>query len=116
MAQLYRTADLFVLGSLKEMMPIAILEAAASGLPCLVNAHPVMQWMVGPGGLSLDLSAPGGLSRALEQLGSDSDRRRQLGQLARQYCLEHFRRDRVVDQILQYYQFVAATPPSRGQK
>lgn len=116
MAQLYRTADLFLLGSLKEMMPIAILEATASGLPCLINAHPVMQWMIGPGGLSLDLSAPGELGRALEELGSDAQRRQELGEQARKYCLDHFSRDRVVDQILEYYRFVAATPPRQGHK
>ena len=47
MPELYRAADLFVLCSLKEMMPIALLEATASGLPSLVNRHPVVEWMVG---------------------------------------------------------------------
>ena len=32
MADLYRAADLFVLCSLKEMMPIALIEAGASRL------------------------------------------------------------------------------------
>jgi glycosyltransferase involved in cell wall biosynthesis len=50
MPDLYRCMDVFVLTSLFEMMPIALLEALASGLPCLVNRHPVLEWMVGTGG------------------------------------------------------------------
>jgi len=47
MPDLYRVMDVFVLASLFEMMPIALLEALASGLPCLVNKHPVLEWMTG---------------------------------------------------------------------
>ena len=47
MPDLYRAMDVFVLASLFEMMPIALLEALASGLPCLVNQHPVLEWMIG---------------------------------------------------------------------
>lgn len=50
MPDLYRAMDVFVLSSLFEMMPIALLEAMASGLPCLVNRHPVLEWMIGAGG------------------------------------------------------------------
>jgi 1,2-diacylglycerol 3-alpha-glucosyltransferase len=103
MPELYRAADLFALGSLKEMMPIALLEATASGLPCLVNRHPVMEWMIGPGGESLDLSRPGILADVIMRLASDPQRRGELGRLAREHCVSQFGRDRVVDQILEYY-------------
>ena len=49
MPDLYRVMDVFVLTSLFEMMPIALLEALASGLPCVVNQHPVLEWMIGAG-------------------------------------------------------------------
>jgi 1,2-diacylglycerol 3-alpha-glucosyltransferase len=107
MPDLYRAADLFVLASLKEMMPIALLEALASGRPCIVHEHPVMQWMVGPGGLSGDLSVAGGMAEAIERLSIDVDERAQLGLLARDHCLEHFGREAVVSQIMDYYQRVA---------
>jgi glycosyltransferase involved in cell wall biosynthesis len=106
MPELYRAADLFVLGSLKEMMPIALLEATASGLPCVINAHPVMQWMIGPGGRAIDMAAEGVLAAELEKLLSNAQERRELGRLARQHCEGTFSRDRVVDQILAYYDFV----------
>jgi glycosyltransferase involved in cell wall biosynthesis len=108
MPQLYRAADVFTLGSLKEMMPIALLEATASGLPCLVNAHPVMQWMIGPGGVAIDMSRAGALAAALEPLVLQPELRGELSRLARQHCVLHFSEGAVVDQILAYYQQVMA--------
>jgi glycosyltransferase involved in cell wall biosynthesis len=107
MASLYRSADAFVLCSLFEMMPIAVLEATASGLPCLVHHHPVLRWMVGPGGEHLNLQAPGGLAAGLGELLTNQELRMQLGAAARQHCIQSFGRDQVVDQILDYYAFTA---------
>ncbi|MFL5342204.1 MAG: glycosyltransferase family 4 protein [Gemmataceae bacterium] len=110
MPDLYRTADLFCLGSLLEMMPIALLEATASGLPCLVNRQPVMEWMVGGGGPSIDMAAPGALAAALERLLREPAERARLGRRARAHCVEHFSRGAVIDQILAYYGTVAGEP------
>ncbi len=105
MADLYRLADAFVLCSLREMMPIALLEATASGVPCLVNRHPIMEWMVGPGGRAIDMASRGALSAALLDLGTDPAARAELGVGARRHCLTQFSRDRVMEQILAYYAF-----------
>lgn len=106
MPDLYRAADAFALCSLKEMMPIALLEAAASGLPCLIHPYPVMEWMAGPGGVPLDMAAPGALAAALDHLLADPERRRSLGRGARAHCVEEFGEERVVDRIVAYYGFV----------
>ena len=53
------------------------------------------------------MAAPGALAAALDGLLTQKDRRLQLGGLARRHCLAHFSRDRVVDQILEYYEFVS---------
>jgi 1,2-diacylglycerol 3-alpha-glucosyltransferase len=113
MPELYRTADVFTLCSLFEMMPIALLEATSSALPCVVNRHPILEWMTGPGGVAIDMSAPGGLARTLASLLSDAQRCRRLGEAARGHCLANFSRDAVVERILGYYQQVAgrAVPP-----
>lgn len=113
MADLYRAADLFVLCSLKEMMPIALLEATATGLGCVVNHAPIFEWITGPGGLAVDMAAPGALAAALAELVADPGRRRDLGGRARSYCVENFGRDRVVDRILEYYRAVLADGPAR---
>src|SRR5207249_4899153 len=73
MPSLYRAADLFVLCSSREMMPVALLAALATALGSLIT---------------------------------DPERCKQLGLLARDHFLAHFSRDRVVDQVLAYYQFV----------
>jgi glycosyltransferase involved in cell wall biosynthesis len=115
MPELYRAADVFTLCSLFEMMPIALIEAAASGLPCVVNRHPILEWMTGPGGVPIDMAAPGGLANTLAGLLSDSPRRIELGRAARAHCLANFSRDAVVDQILAYYRRVLGrTPTSAG--
>jgi len=107
---LYRSADVFVLGSLKEMMPIALLEATASGLPCVVHEHPVMQWMCGAGGCATDMSRAGNLAERLSSLLTDPPRLRMLGEQAREHCLANFGREAVVDQILAYYEQVSCRP------
>jgi glycosyltransferase involved in cell wall biosynthesis len=112
MPELYRTADVFALCSLMEMMPIALIEATASGLPCVVNQHPVVEWMTGPGGVSIDMAAPGELTATLVELLTDPARRRTMGAAAREHCVSQFSRDAVVDQILAYYEQVLGVPAS----
>lgn len=117
MPDLYRASDIFVLCSLMEMLGIVLLEASASGIPCLVHNYPVLEWVVGPGGLTIDMDRQGVLSEAMAGLLASADRRRELGELARRHCMEHFSKDRVLDQILEYYDFVMKNPehnsPSR---
>lgn len=110
MPELYRSADLFVLGSLFEMMPIALIEATSSGLPCVVHRHPVLEWMTGPGGTRIDMAARGELTRELVRLASDSPSRRALGGAAREHCLANFSEKAVVDRIIDYYQRVVLAP------
>lgn len=112
MPELYRAADAFVLCSLAEMMPIALIEATASGLPCLVNDHPVLRWVVGPGGETVDMARPGALAAALAPLLADPARRRAAGERGRRYCEDAFGRDRVVDRIVAYYRRVLEPVPS----
>jgi 1,2-diacylglycerol 3-alpha-glucosyltransferase len=111
MPKLYQAADLFVLTSLKEMMPIAILEAAASGRPCLTHRHPVLEWMVGPGGETLDMAAPGALAAALGRWLTEPAVCVAAGEAARDHCVRQFSVDVVVQQILDYYQQIMASTP-----
>jgi glycosyltransferase involved in cell wall biosynthesis len=112
MPDLYRIADLFVLCSLFEMMPIALIEATASGLPCITNKHPILEWMIGPGGVQIDMAGDGHLSIVLRELLVNPTNRTKLGRGARDHCLANFSRDAVVEQILRYYQNVTGRKPA----
>jgi glycosyltransferase involved in cell wall biosynthesis len=106
MPELYRASDVFVLASLFEMMPIALVEACACGLPCITHDHPVMRWMTGPGGSPVDMSKTGTLASALTTL--DSTLRSTLGAAARDHCLANFSTKSVVNRIVDYYHTVMA--------
>ena len=106
MPELYRAADVFVLCSLKEMLGTVLLEASASGIPCLIHQHPSMQWVIGPGGMALDMAQDGALAAAMAQLLQNGDRRIEMGTKAREHCITSFGRDRIVSEYLGYYRFV----------
>jgi glycosyltransferase involved in cell wall biosynthesis len=107
MPDLYRAADLFAFASLREMMPMALVEATASALPSLVHEHPIMKWIAGPGGVAVDMETPGTLSTAIARLAADTTERSRISVAARSWCERHFSSERVIDQVLNYYHFVA---------
>ncbi len=111
MAELYRIADVFVLASLFEMMPMALLEAGASGLPCVVHDDATLRWMTGVGGMPIDMRDAAALGEVLHRLLSDEGERRRIGQAARRHALAEFGTDVIVDRILDYYAAVNADRP-----
>jgi 1,2-diacylglycerol 3-alpha-glucosyltransferase len=75
---LLRASDRFVLASLGEGLPRALVEAVASGLPCLVHDYGVTRYALEEHGYFADFSKPGGLSGLLSaDLGAVGDPERQ---------------------------------------
>jgi glycosyltransferase involved in cell wall biosynthesis len=105
LATLYQSADIFALASIHEMMPIALLEALASGLPATCNDTPTLSWMVGPAGYPEDISQPGGLVRQWSQL-LDSSVRMDLSRQARAHVEATFSETKVLEQIEDMYRIV----------
>jgi glycosyltransferase involved in cell wall biosynthesis len=87
---LYQQADVFVLPSLIEGMPLVVLEAMACGVPVITTTH-------GPGdivrdgvdGFFVPIRDPEAIAQRLEQLYLDPGLRLQLGQNARAQALRH---------------------------
>ena len=66
-ADFYRAADVFVLGSLREGFGRVYLEALMHGLPVIAHQHPVMDYVLGGQGILGDLSRPNELTALLSR-------------------------------------------------
>jgi glycosyltransferase involved in cell wall biosynthesis len=64
-ADIYRASDVFVLASLGEGLPRALIEALGFGLPCVAHDYPVTQFALGDHGELGDLAVSGELARLL---------------------------------------------------
>jgi glycosyltransferase involved in cell wall biosynthesis len=105
---LLHAADVFTLASLHEMMPIAVLEALAVGLPVACNDDPTLRWMVDDAGPIGDISELGALAAQFSAL-ADPQIRSRMSLAARNRAEALFSEPVVVDQILAMYQQVAAS-------
>ena len=85
-------ADVFVLSSLSEGMPVSILEAMAAGLPVVASAVPGLEEVVVEGATGF-LTPPGDADALTERLGrlvDDPSLRGRLGAAGRVRAEQHF--------------------------
>lgn len=106
MPDLYRCADLFVLGSLREMFGIVLIEAMASGLPCFVHDHPVLKYVVGETGIVTNMEVHGELAAIIRQYLEPKELIRKKMPLARRQAVDLFSEDVVFKQTMDYYERV----------
>lgn len=78
-------ADVFVLASFAEGLPVALMEAMALGVPCISTTIAAIPELIldGENGLLVSPANPEVLCKALSKLALDSDLRRHLGRKAR---------------------------------
>jgi glycosyltransferase involved in cell wall biosynthesis len=109
--ELLATADLFVLSSHSEGLPLSILEAMAAGLPVVAsNVGGVPEAVVdGDTGLLVPPSDPQSLAAAIDRLLGDPALRRRLGQAGRTRIAEHFDLAAVHQAHLDLYRRVLAS-------
>jgi glycosyltransferase involved in cell wall biosynthesis len=67
MPGIYQSADLFVHAATREPFGLVLIEAMASGLPVLGHSFEVTKWIVGEGGIILDMTRVGELAREIDR-------------------------------------------------
>jgi len=105
MPELLRCLDAFVLTSLFEMMPIALLEAIATGVPVITHNHPVLKWMGDSGGIQIDMAQKENLAKTLTN--QTIQNLQTLGKQARNHALKNFSEDAVIQQYIHYYNHIS---------
>jgi len=104
-ADLINTADIYVLPSLSEGMPMGILEAMALGCPVVASAVNGVPELVCDqvNGLLVPPADVAALTQALEKLCVDSDLRQNLGDSARNTVQRQFTAKRMAERVAQLY-------------
>ena len=106
-----RAADLFVLPSKREGLPVALLEAMACGLPCIASRLPGSTEAIIDDGANGVLTTPGdvpGLAGAIARLLGDEPLRARLGAAARATIAHRYASDGVADRWLEAYDLISA--------
>ncbi len=112
-AEYLRAADAFVLPSLAEGMSNSLLEAMATGLPCLASAIGGNTDLLGPGGAGV-LVPPGdrgAWASAIVGVFADPERAARLGAAARRRVDAEFALPAVVDRYVAIYRILLAHRP-----
>jgi glycosyltransferase involved in cell wall biosynthesis len=114
--QYLRAADLFVLPSRREGLPVALLEAMACGLPCIASRLPGSTDTIIDDGRNGVLVPPGdvaALAGGMTTLLGDPSRATALGAAARQTVLQRFSSDHVAARWLEAYDLAARSRATR---
>jgi glycosyltransferase involved in cell wall biosynthesis len=109
----FRAADAYVLPSIREGFPIALLEAMSSGLPCVATRLAGATDVIiehGVNGLLVDPDDAAGFTSAIRVLLSDRGARERLGSAARQTINDRFSIERTSCDWLAAYRALSATP------
>ncbi len=107
----FRSADVFALPSSREGLPVALLEAMATGLPAVASRLPGSTDTIVDDGRTGVLVTPGdvdALANAIEELLTNPEAASAIGGAARRHVANEFSADRTARGWLNAYQAVAA--------
>ncbi len=106
-----QAADVFVLPSRREGLPVALLEAMACGLPCIASRLPGSTEEIIDHDRNGLLTPPGddaALAAALSRLLTDDAERRRLGDAARATIIDRYSSGNIADRWLDAYDMIPA--------
>jgi glycosyltransferase involved in cell wall biosynthesis len=107
-------ADAFVMSSVSEGTPLALMEAMSAGLPCVATRIGGIPQLMEGVGVLLDPRDPAGLAAALAELYRDPARARLMGEQARARIAERYSVGTVVDAYLQVFGLPARWTAARA--
>jgi glycosyltransferase involved in cell wall biosynthesis len=103
----FGAVDLYVLPSIREGLPIALLEAMSSRLPCVATRLPGSTDVLiqhGVNGLLVEPDDPAALAESIRSLLSDSEAAARLGAAARETVMDRYSIQRTAPAWLSAYQ------------
>jgi glycosyltransferase involved in cell wall biosynthesis len=104
---LLAASDIFVSSSVREGLPLAILEAMAAGLPVVATDVGDISQVVSPAsGIVVPARHPELIAQALDQLIRDPHKRREMGMAARRYVVENYALEAWMDKLIALYEEV----------
>lgn len=99
--EIYGQADIFVLPSFAEGLPVVLMEAMSMEIPCIASAINGIPELIkdGHNGLLVAPSDSEGLCKALELMMTDAGLRKKLGQQGRSAILERYSLDKNIAKL-----------------
>jgi len=107
----YRASDIFITTSFSDGTPVSLLEAMASGLPCIATSvGGIPEWIEnGKNGILIPPRSPEAVADAILQLSKDPDFRSRLGAAARATILARGEWNTLMAQVEKDYQELVNT-------
>jgi glycosyltransferase involved in cell wall biosynthesis len=106
MESLYPLLDIFLLPSLNEGVPMALLEAMSSGVACVASDVGDVGEVIAGAGVAVPRGDENALVEILQSLITQKDRIRELGRTARVRVLERYNEDIWGERVLAVYRSV----------
>ena len=101
---LYSAADIFVLSSLSEGLPMVILESMMAGLPVVATSVGGVPDVVGNNGLLVEAANPKQLAGAMNRMINKDGLTNSIGRTGREHVLSTYGVDRMVDDYIACYE------------
>lgn len=106
LVDIYNSADVFALCSLKEAFGIVIIEAMSCGVPAICHRSPLFEWIVGRGGDCVDMTQPGDLAKIVEMYVENPEVKSSKGMEGRGNVLARFSKQIVIGKTMEMYRDV----------